>query len=110
MCAIEYYKANDKGETVASEKYYEVMNTDFEVEAAKSMNNIFDFYNQTIDLVNSDQADKFKLFQQLKLIRWTETAMSDNLEDFKLLHEARVERKRKKEEKQISEGIRSNPS
>lgn len=87
---------------MASEKYYEVMNTDFEAEAAKSMNNIFDLYNQTIDLVNNDQASKFDLWNQLGILRWAEGQLFENVEDFKLLHEARLQRKREKMEKQAA--------
>lgn len=87
---------------MASEKYYEVMNTDFDAEATKSINNIYDLYNETIELVNNDQASRFDLWNQLSILRWAEGQMYENLEDFKLLHEARLQRKREKMEKQLS--------
>lgn len=87
---------------MASEKYYEVMNTDFDAEATKSINNIYDLYNETIELVNNDQASRFDLWNQLGILRWAEGQMYENLEDFKLLHEARIQRKREKMEKQLS--------
>lgn len=89
---------------MASEKYYKVMNTDFEAEAAKSMNNIFDIYNETIDLVNSDDLTLFNLDEQLGFIRWTERAMTEKLEDFKAVIQARKERREKKELSKVHAG------
>jgi len=81
---------------MASEKYYEVMRTNFEEEAAKSINNIFDVYNQTIDLVNKDDLTLFDLDRQLSVIRWAENKMEETLDDFKALIQRRNERKLEK--------------
>jgi hypothetical protein len=84
---------------MASEKYYEVMRTDFVEEGSKSLGNIFDKYNETIDIVNQGDLTLFDLDKQLSIIRWAEKTMSENLEDFKLLIEAKRRRREEKAQK-----------
>lgn len=87
---------------MASEKYKEVMTTDFEGEATKSLNNIYDLYNETMDLMNKNVFSPFELHRQLGLIRWAEREMAENLQDFKDLVEARAKRRAEKQKQKVS--------
>lgn len=84
---------------MASEKYHEVMRTDFVEEGSKSLGNIFDKYNETIDIVNQGDLTLFDLDKQLSIIRWAEKTLSENLDDFKLLIEAKKARREEKAKK-----------
>ena len=81
---------------MASEKYHEVMRTDFGAEAVKSINAIFESYNETMDIVQDGELTLFDLDKQLSILRWAEARMNENLEDFKILIDGRKQRKAEK--------------
>jgi hypothetical protein len=72
------------------------MRTDFGAEAVKSINAIFESYNETMDIVQDGELTLFDLDKQLSILRWAEARMNENLEDFKILIDGRKQRKAEK--------------